>query len=527
LLASGKQRMTCCDDSRPRAGGFAMPAEVHAVQPSSALPIGLPELDTRIEVRPDWMERFRAFGLATPEAFLAIPGVIVSGHPDRHVMRVVLADGTVAYLKREHRVRWRDRLRNWRAGFGRTSKSVREARVLQHLDSIGLPAPRWLAFGDDGAGRAFLLIEETSGAVEIRRLSPNAVVADDVAVRFGRFFAELHEAGIDHPDVYAKHVLIDPNTLAITLLDWQRTTVGATVSWPKRVRALAALLATLPDTIGHRLRARFLWAYRRVACSTRQTHVPSFAELARRIQAEAGRRGRRRGTGEQTLPLLPDTAQRLVWLDGEALCAIPELADELDRPWKRLALYDPTRDRTTLSLSVGQARLAVSQYRWPVARFAAWLRGRAWRSNELRQGRLLFHLERHHIPAPKLFAYGQRCRGLRAEAFLLCEAIPEDAQPLTESLRRALPSERQRLVDELVGVVCRLQQAGCEAASLDAFACHAGTIGVVDPGGLQFRRRLSDRRRRAHGERLRRSIELCCGPGTAQLFIPSLARHRQ
>src|SRR5882724_7686260 len=79
--------------------------------------------DPRLVVHSAMAESFREFGLTTPEAFLAIPGEIVSGHPDRHVMRVELSDGRTAYLKREHRIRWKDRFRNWRANFGWSSKS--------------------------------------------------------------------------------------------------------------------------------------------------------------------------------------------------------------------------------------------------------------------------------------------------------------------------------------------------------------------------------------------------------------------
>jgi hypothetical protein len=48
--------------------------------------------------------------LITARDFLALQGVVVSGHVGRNVSRVQIG-ATTAYLKREHRVRWRDRFR--------------------------------------------------------------------------------------------------------------------------------------------------------------------------------------------------------------------------------------------------------------------------------------------------------------------------------------------------------------------------------------------------------------------------------
>src|SRR5438034_11100306 len=77
-------------------------------------------------VHPDWRERLAALGFHSADDFLNHPGEIISGHPDRHVMRSHLGADPVI-LKREHRVPWRDRLASWRAGFGFASVSCREA----------------------------------------------------------------------------------------------------------------------------------------------------------------------------------------------------------------------------------------------------------------------------------------------------------------------------------------------------------------------------------------------------------------
>src|SRR4051812_24424307 len=80
-----------------------------------------------VEVQPRYRSAFRHLGLIEADDFLAIPAVIVNGHPDRHVGRIILKDGDdefTAFIKREHVVPWTVRLANFCAGFGFVSRSV-------------------------------------------------------------------------------------------------------------------------------------------------------------------------------------------------------------------------------------------------------------------------------------------------------------------------------------------------------------------------------------------------------------------
>ena len=85
-----------------------------------------------LDVNPRYHGLLQQQGLNAPEDFLALPSVIVSGHPNRNVSRVQLGEvgvkskqpaGITAYLKKEHRLAWRDRFVNAWAGFGWCSKS--------------------------------------------------------------------------------------------------------------------------------------------------------------------------------------------------------------------------------------------------------------------------------------------------------------------------------------------------------------------------------------------------------------------
>src|SRR5262249_38187058 len=113
-------------------------------------------------VNPRYRERLARLGLEAPADFLALPGVVYCGHPHRHVARVELG-GTAAFLKREHRVRWKDRLANAWAGFGLVAKAQREFRTLGEVAAAGLGCAEPIAAGADRRGRAFLLVRAVGG----------------------------------------------------------------------------------------------------------------------------------------------------------------------------------------------------------------------------------------------------------------------------------------------------------------------------------------------------------------------------
>jgi hypothetical protein len=375
-------------------------------------------------------------GLTSTEAFLALPGPVVSGHPERHVRRVTIGS-TVAYLKCEHRVPPRDRLRHALAGYGWVSKSLRERRALADLEAAGLPAPPWLAAGEDAHGRAFLLVGEAAGEDLRRHLADlrSAPTGERrlFARSLGEALARLHAAGFDQPDLSAKHVLVSPGP-RFTLLDWQNGGRRARVGWRRRLRALALLDATVAEELASpQERLRVLRAYlsiRARSVSDGGSKVPSLTlrartrlhDIAPEIHSRSERLLDRRTVREARRFPLPEVTQHLHWLDGESLCAVPSVAGELDRPSWRAAVYAaPGVER--LRLEDGRAATLTRRchHGWRITR-----RGR--RADELRQAGLLFHLQRHGVPAVRLLAFGQRGR----RSFLMTEA-PPDAVPLAEA----------------------------------------------------------------------------------------------
>ncbi|MBX9585604.1 MAG: phosphotransferase [Gemmataceae bacterium] len=458
-----------------------MPADLAVGPPvapsSSALP-GWLAVHPRYAGRLVWM---------TADDLLDLPGEVVSGHPDRHVVRVELPGwDRPLYLKREHRVGWRERLRQRLAGFGWASRCGREAAVIRGLAAAGLPCPRWAAYGEDGRGRAFLLVEGLPG-VELRRLlSDDRLSPVDrirLAGRLGRAVAALHAAGFTTPDLSAKHAFVDPETFEVTLIDWQSARRVARVSDRDRLAALALLHASLADDLaGAGDRLRFLRAYRRVA-------GPVSARAVERLAAKA--RGRR-SVRDQRQPAgaLPD--QRLVWLAGEAVCAIPEVAAVWPMPAVRPPYYGAPAGPSVIALPDGRSAVLVRGRSVDLlGRLRAWLRGRPWRSPGVALGRVLFHLERYGVPAPRLYAFGQRITGpASAEWFALYE--PPAGVPVTDP-HRAEP------------VLRRLHDAGCRYVGRGPllWVDDAGRVSVGNPAAVRIVRRVTDRDRRADLIRLR------------------------
>lgn len=377
-------------------------------------------------VHPAFANRLAALGITSADAVLDLSGEVVSGHPDRHVLRVELSGLPGAfYLKRQHFVTRRERFRNWRAGFGWVSRAERERVLLDQLAATGFPCPRWVAAGEDGRGRAFLLVEEVTGAVDLRRaLSDGRLSFADrtaLANRLGRLIARYHAAGFTTPDLTAKHVLVSRESRdlgdmsEITLIDWQTARRVKALRLVDRLRALEALHASVADELTTpRERLRVLHA----------AMIPDrFSDVARRIAAEAPRLATRRSIRDQRQSFALD--QRLVWVSGEAVCAIPSVAEIWPTPAIATPFYGAPPGRLTIDLTDGQpAHLIRGRSYDPLRRLTCRLRGKSWRSPGATLGRILFHLERYRIPAPRLLAFGQRLTGHASAEWFALHTLP-------------------------------------------------------------------------------------------------------
>jgi tRNA A-37 threonylcarbamoyl transferase component Bud32 len=396
-----------------------------------------------IHVNPRFREEIVSLGFDTSEAFLAYPGEIISGHPDRHVLRVSFGDGPQfiqAYLKREHRVPWKDRWAGLRDGFGFVSVSCREAAMLNRLQAAGIPVPQWIAVGEDGRGRAFLLLQAVEGAADLRQFAlkmkrqsapARRAVMQDLAAEIAR----MHEAGIEHPDLYAKHLLVGREGKLVAILDWQRSRKPRRLSWRIRCRDLAALNASLPEELAGRAdRLAFMLAYLRASDPNR----PHFLKLCLEIEKRTERLLRRSSVREQRLPAYHES-QPLIWLDGEALCVTPPArqlftAAQLEELGYPESNPGPTEFQREHVLPNGQkGRLVRRRTVRRFSRLRNWFRGRRWSSPEVLEAAALLRQERLGA-TPRLLAFGQRfLPGGVVDSFLLAL---QDSPPKAENVER-------------------------------------------------------------------------------------------
>lgn len=435
-------------------------------------------------LNPRFAGGFAALGLDSAAGFLELPGEVVSGHPDRHVLRLQLPGFSRAfYLKRQHVVRSREKYRNWLAGFGWVSRCEREDAILKQLSAANLPGPRWAAVGVDERGRAFLLVEEMSEAVDLRQALRDSSLTEYDRVVFaqqlGRLIARFHTAGFTTPELTAKHLLISPHTGEMRLIDWQSARRVPLVPIRDRLRALATLHASVAAALATpRERLRVLWAALRAERQVGRIKS-GFGELVRQVVVEANRLAARRSLRDQR-QASAGTDQRLVWVAGESVCAIPQVAASWPRPAVAAPYYGGEPGTFTLQLPDGREALLIrGRSHSPLGRFHAWIRGRSWRSPGVTLGRLLFHLERYGIPAPRLLAFGQRFTSPFITEWFALHTPPYE--PIAARPEAATAEELGRLLR-------RLHEAGCSVVGnpLASFGCDPGGIGVRDVQAIRI-----------------------------------------
>ena len=179
------------------------------------------------EIMPGYETQFRDWDDSA--RFLGWTGILVNHHRRRQVEEVSLeiepdaqarndfvalacASGSEGrfFLKKAFSVTWHERFLNAWHGFGWCATAVREAAILIAAKRAGLACPEVAAFGEHGRS-AFVLLRGETELVELRALLPT-IKADAersrLAEALGHELARLHDAGFEHPDPFAKHVLV-------------------------------------------------------------------------------------------------------------------------------------------------------------------------------------------------------------------------------------------------------------------------------------------------------------------------------
>ena len=417
----------------------------------------------RLQINPKYRDMLDALGLRSVGDFMHLDGVILWGHPDRSVECVTLGSGAMrAYLKKERRIRWRDRGRNAWAGFGFASKSMREYSLLRDLHEAGLGGPEVLAAGEAN-GQAFVLVREVAGGQDLREYLRKPMSPENRRALFrelGRSIARLHAAGFVHPDLYAKHILvIDDDSWRFAFIDWQRgsRTATPTPSW----RHLAKLEATLPDSLGSpRNRLVCLRAYlRSLGLGS------SFRARTRWLQSASQALQRRRQIQETRQPPLPAGMQHLIQVGDTSLYVTRDLPERWARnvaTWLSHSIAGEAETREAVAVQAHQEGHLV---RRRTRRFWDWfnraVRGRPVTSPDFENAAKLFRLQRFGVRTPRLLAVGHRATGPGETVSFLLTEHPARAITLAEWCSRGHDtSSRRRCLSELADLVRRIHKSG-------------------------------------------------------------------
>jgi len=202
-------------------------------------------------------------------------GEVVNAHGSREVVRLTL-DGEMGphavYLKRFGPMHLKDALKDLVCFRRVQTLAQAEFAMLCACRDADVPVPEAIACGTChrwGRDRAsFLMVE----ALPSGRPLDDALETTGDAGRRGRLIASvaafvrrMHDAGITHADLFAKHLFVDEwsdGTWGAAVIDLQRACREPSASATRRGRDLAALLVSIdPTATTPRERRAFLLGY--------------------------------------------------------------------------------------------------------------------------------------------------------------------------------------------------------------------------------------------------------------------------
>jgi tRNA A-37 threonylcarbamoyl transferase component Bud32 len=168
------------------------------------------------------------------------------------------------------------------------ARARREFEVLRALHGSGVSVPRPLELRE-GLDACEVVMECASGAplqAILEGRAPWPVPPRRVARDLGRLLAELHARGLDHPDLHAGNVLVQPAG-GLVALDFHKARLGARLTGETLERHLVQLAAGAREFAPRSFRARFAAAWRAALPAALVRELPPARELARRVEARA------------------------------------------------------------------------------------------------------------------------------------------------------------------------------------------------------------------------------------------------
>jgi len=389
-------------------------------------------------------ERWVAEGKAT----------VVKANPARTVYRVELPNGPV--FVKHCRVKG---LRAWGREVIRMPKARLEFENARTLRKRGVPAVEPLAWGAPDSrwpGESFLITRAVTAAIPFRHYLEQVLpalphdeqqaVRRQVAVEFGQFLANLHDAGVTHPDPHPGNLLVEMSAARMphfTLTDLHDVQIGSPLDAAESRHNLALFNRWFQMRSTRTDRVRFWHVYRRsrvtLPLPSRDELTADAKELERDTLASnlrlwVGRERRWTGAGREIRKLSRGPFR------GLAVRDLPEdfLRQMLENPdaafapdsTARILKDSPGSTVAVLEMPTPNGPVAVVLKRVNAPHWTDPLKNLFRRSQVVRSWANGHALRDRWLPTPRPLAVFHRYRrGLPAEGYLLTEVVP-NAEPL-------------------------------------------------------------------------------------------------
>jgi len=353
------------------------------------------------------------------------------------------------YLKHDHPIRWRDRVKTlWRC------KTRMEFDAFTALQQKGVPTVPIVAWGTRDTD-GFLVSAELPGIVGFRdawnKRRTNPEQRRELLAATGDLLAKMVAAQVAHPDLHAGNVMVVPtagNRVRLVLVDLYGVRTGVSLDLQTKQRLFTWLMPILPD---------LNWTERKQLL-TNVSHAPAcnpnraWTEIARKHAVQFRKRWRGR-------------CQRL--LSDSSLCELRNNPDgkwllrrpfSFDHATKALAAHDRNIEqqqnlvktdvkRRLTRVTVQGTTFVVKEFLRPGPEWCRAADRRSWLNS--------YRLEALHIPATRAHAWVRRSD---SRGFLILQDVGSMA--LRDVMHDADADEIHRLVRSAARMVAWLHNCG-------------------------------------------------------------------
>jgi RIO-like serine/threonine protein kinase len=173
--------------------------------------------------------------------------------------------------------------------FGDRARALREFEILRTLTDRGVRVPHPVATRSRAGGHE-VVMASVPGAIELERAldgsAPMPVARERLARSLGRLLAELHAAGLDHPDLHAGNALLDADGEPWAI-DFHSARLRRALGPELLRRDLARACAAVRERTTERFRARGFLAWWNELDPRLRTRLGSRAALASDVEERA------------------------------------------------------------------------------------------------------------------------------------------------------------------------------------------------------------------------------------------------